>query len=74
MGGFSTPAAIFKTKVGTGGKRRKTLRSPKFAAPSINSFKRFTLNGISLELKIIKKKQKRIYNRNNINTELQNHM
>ena len=60
-----------KTKVGTGGKRRKTLRSPKSAASSINNLKRFTLSGISLDVKIIKKQKKRIYNRNNINTELQ---
>ena len=46
-----------KTKVGTGGKRRKTLRSPKSAAPSINNLKRFTLSGISLDVKIIKKKK-----------------
>ena len=62
-----------KTKVGTGGKRRKTLRSPKSAAPSINNLKRIALSGISLDVnkKKKKKKQKRIYNRNNINTELQ---
>ena len=40
----------------TGGKRRKTLRSPKSAAPSINNLKRFTLSSISLDVKIIKKK------------------
>ena len=45
-----------KTKVGTGGKRLKTIRSPKSAAPSINNLKRFTLSGISLDVKIIKKK------------------
>ena len=62
-----------KTKVGTGGKRRKTLRSPKSAAPSINNLKRIALSGISLDVKKKKKKkkQKRIYNRSNINTELQ---
>ena len=61
-----------KTKVGTGGKRLKTLRSPKSAAPSINNLKRIALSGISLDVnKKKKKKQKRIYNRNNINTELQ---
>ena len=47
-----------KTKVGTGGKRPKTLRSPKSAAPSINNLKRFALSGISLDVKIIKKKKK----------------
>ena len=39
-----------KTKVGTGGKRRKTLRSPKSAAPSINNLKRIALRGISLDV------------------------
>ena len=57
--------AICKTKVGTCGKRRKTLRSLKSAAPSINNLKRFTLSDISLEVKIIKK-NKRIYNRNKV--------
>ena len=51
-----------KTKVGTGGKRRKTLRSPKSAAPSINNLKRFALRGISLDVN--KKK-----NRNAFTTE-----
>ena len=62
-----------KTKVGTGGKRRKTLLSPKSAAPSINNLKRIALSGISLDVnkKENKKKQKRIYNRSNINTALQ---
>ena len=46
-----------KTKVGTGGKRRKALRSPKPAAPSIKNLKRFTLSGILLDVKIIKKKK-----------------
>ena len=51
-----------KTKVGTGGKRRKTLRSPKSAAPSINNLKRIALSGISLDVN--KKK-----NRNAFTTE-----
>ena len=54
-----------KTKVGTGGKRRKTLRSPKSAAPSINNLKRIALSGISLDVN--KKKKKR--NRNAFTTE-----
>ena len=45
-----------KMKVGTGGKRQKTLRSPKSAAPSINNLKRIALSGISLD--VIKKKKK----------------
>ena len=44
-----------KTKVGTGGKRRKTLWSPKFAARSINNLKRIALRGISLDVKKKKK-------------------
>ena len=40
------------------GKRRKTLRSSKSAAPSINNLKRIALRGISLDVKIIKKKKK----------------
>ena len=60
---------ICKTKVGTGGKRRKTFPSSKSAAPTINNLKRFTLSGISLEAKIIKKKKK---NRNEI-TKTQNY-
>ena len=47
-----------KTKVGTGGKRRKTLRSPKSAAPSINNLKRIALSGISLDVNKKKKKKK----------------
>ena len=46
-----------KTKVGTGGKRRKTLRSPKSAASSINNLKRIALRSISPDVKIIKKKK-----------------
>ena len=42
--------------MGTGGKRRKTLRSPKSAAPSINNLKRIALRDISLDVKIIIKK------------------
>ena len=34
-----------KTKVGTGGKRRKILRLSQSAAPYINNLKRFTLSG-----------------------------
>ena len=52
-----------KTKVGRGGKRRKTLRSPKSAAPSINNLKRIALSGISLDVN----KKKR--NRNAFTTE-----
>ena len=48
-----------KTKVGTGGKRRKTLRSPKSSAASINNVKRIALRGISLDVKIIQKKRNR---------------
>ena len=48
-----------KTKVGTGGKRRKTLRSPKSAAPSINNLKRIALSGISLDVNKKKKKKKK---------------
>ena len=56
-----------ETKVGSGRKRRKTLRSSKSAAPSINNLKRCSLSGISLQIKIIhKKKQKCIYNRNEV--------
>ena len=44
-----------KTKVGTGRKRKKTLRSRNAAAPSINNLKRFTFSCISLDVKIIKK-------------------
>ena len=47
----------------TGGKRRKTLRSPKSAAPSINNLKRIALSGISLD---VNKKKK---NRNAFTTE-----
>ena len=57
-----------KTKVGTSGKRRKTLRSSKSAAPSINNLS-FTLSGISLEIKIIKRKK----NRNAFATETKLH-
>ena len=46
-----------KTKVGTGGKRRKTLRSPKSAAPSINNLKRIALSGISLDVNKKTKKE-----------------
>ena len=53
-----------KTKVGTGGKRQKTSRSPKSAAPSINNLKRIALSGISLDVN--KKKKK---NRNAFTTE-----
>ena len=45
-----------KTKVGTGGKQQKTLRSPKSAAPSINNLKRIALSGISLDVNKKKKK------------------
>ena len=55
-----------KTKVGTGGKRRKTSRSPKSAAPSINNLKRIALSGISLDVNKKKKKKK---NRNAFTTE-----
>ena len=54
----------------------KTLRSTKSAAPSINNLKRFTLSGISQEIKIIKRRtethvqQKLSY----INTELRKRM
>ena len=40
-----------QTESGTSGKRRKTLRSPKSAAPSINNLKRIALRGISLDVK-----------------------
>ena len=53
-------------------KQRKTLRSSKSAAPSVNNLKRFTLSGISLEVKIIKKKKQSMYNRNEV-TKTQNY-
>ena len=52
---FILPAC--KTNVGTGGKRRNTLRSRKSAAPSINNLKCIALRGISLDVN--KKKKKR---------------
>ena len=45
-----------KTKVDTGGKRPKTLRSSKSAAPSINNLKRIALSGISPDVNKKKKK------------------
>ena len=44
-----------KTKVGTGGKRVRPY-GHLYVAPSINNLKRFTLSGISLDVKMIKKK------------------
>ena len=46
---------ICKTKAGTFGKLRKTLRPSRSVSPSINNLKRFTLSGILLEVRIIKK-------------------
>ena len=60
---------ICKTKVDTGGKRRKTLPLSKSAAPSINNLKRFPFSGISLEVKYSTKKDTHVQQKQSYRNE-----